>query len=59
MEPQLEQAAARIAAVVEAERPISHSTIKGLIHVDVDKSTDELRRRIQSLEAKLGETRIC
>ena len=58
VEPQLEQAAARIAAVVEAERPISHSTIKGLIHVDVDKSTDELRRRIQSLEAKLGETKI-
>jgi hypothetical protein len=57
IEPQLEQAAARIAAVVEAERPINHSTIKGLIHVDVDKSTDELRRRIQSLEAKLGETK--
>jgi hypothetical protein len=57
VEPQLEQAAARIAAVVDAERPISHSTIKGIIHVDVDKSTDELRRRIQSLEAKLGETK--
>ena len=57
IEPQLEQAAARIAAVVEAERPINHSTIKGLIHVDVDNSTDELRRRIQSLEAKLGETK--
>jgi hypothetical protein len=56
-EPQLKQAAARIAAVVEAERPINHSTIKGLIHVDVDNSTDELRRRIQSLEAKLGETK--
>jgi hypothetical protein len=57
IEPQLEQAAARIAAVVEAERPINHSTIKRLIHVDVDNSTDELRRRIQSLEAKLGETK--
>ena len=58
VEPQLKQAAARIAAVVEAERPINYSTIKGLINVDVDKSTDELRRRIQSLKAKLGETNM-
>jgi hypothetical protein len=51
--PALEQAAARIAAVVEAERPTNRPTLKGLIHEDVDKTTEELRRRIQSLESKL------
>ena len=55
VEPSLEQAAARIAAVVEAERPANRPTLKGLIHDDVDKTTEELRRRVQSLEAKLGE----
>ena len=50
-------AAARIAAVVEAERPANRPTLKGLIHDDVDKKTEELYRRIQSLEAKLGETK--
>ena len=53
VEPALEQAAACIAAVVEAERPINHPTLKGLIHEDVDKTTEELRRPIQSLESKL------
>jgi hypothetical protein len=53
VEPALEQAAARIAAVVEAERPTNRPTLKGLIHEDVDKTTEELRRRIQSLESKL------
>ena len=57
MEPHLEQAAARIAAVVEAERPTTHSTLKGLIHEDVNKTTEELYSRIQSLEAKLGKTK--
>ena len=56
-EPQLEQAAARIAAVVEAERPANCPTLKGLIHEDVDKSTAGHLRRLQSLEAKLGETK--
>ena len=55
MEPSLEQAAARIAAVVEAERPANRPTLKGLIHDDLDKTTEELRHRVQSLEAKLGE----
>jgi hypothetical protein len=57
MEPQLEQAATRIAAVVEAECPANRPTLKGLIHDDVDKTTEGLRRHIQSLEAKLGETK--
>ena len=57
VEPQLDHAAARIAAVVEAERPANRPTLKGLIHDDVDKKTEELYRRIQSLEAKLGETK--
>ncbi len=57
MEPQLEHAAARIAAVVKAERPANRPTLKGLIHDDVDKTTEDLRRRIQSLEVKLGETK--
>jgi hypothetical protein len=57
VEPQLDQAAARIAAVVEAERPANRPTLKGLIHDDVDKTTEELRCRIQSLETKLGETK--
>jgi hypothetical protein len=49
----LEQAAACIATVVEAERPTNHPTLKGLIHKDVDKTTEELCQRIQSLESKL------
>ncbi len=53
-EPMLDQAAARIAAVVEAERPANRPTLKGLIHDDVDRTTEELRRRVQSLEANLG-----
>ena len=53
VEPALEQAAARIAAVVEAERPTNRPTLKGLIHEDVDKTTKELRCRIQSLESKM------
>ena len=57
MEPQLEHAAARIAAVIEAERPANRPTLKGLIHDDVDKKIEELYRRIQLLEAKLGETK--
>jgi hypothetical protein len=57
VEPQLEQAATRIAAVVEAERPANRPTLKGLIHDDVNKTTKDLRRCIQSLEAKLGETK--
>ena len=57
MEPPLEQAAARIAAVIEAERPVNHPTLKGIIHVDVEKMTEELRRRVKSLEAKLEETK--
>jgi hypothetical protein len=55
-QPTLEDAAACIAAVVEAERPATHPTLKGLIHKDVDKTTKELRRCIQSLEAKLSAT---
>ena len=57
VEPQLEHAAARIAAVVEAERPANRPTLTGLIHDDVEKKTGDLYRRIQSLEAKLGETK--
>ncbi len=53
IKPNLEQAAAQIAAVVEAERPANRPTLKGLIHADVDKTTEELCRRIQSLKAKL------
>lgn len=52
-EPMFDQAAARIAAIVEAQRPANRPTIKGLIHDDVDKTTEELHRRIQSLKAKL------
>jgi hypothetical protein len=52
-EPNLEQAAAQIGTVVEAERPANRQTLKGLIHNDVDKNTENLCRRVQSLEAKL------
>ncbi len=57
VEPQLKHAAARIAAVVEAERPANRPTLKGLIHEDVDKKTEELYCRILSLKANLGETK--
>ena len=39
MEPLLEQVAARIAAVVEAERPTNKPTLKGLIHNNADTYT--------------------
>ena len=55
VEPLLKQAAARIAAVVKAERPANCPTLKGLIHDDVDKTTEELCCHVQSLEATLGE----
>jgi hypothetical protein len=55
-QPTLEDAAACIAVVVEAECPATRPTLKGLIHKDVDKTTKELRHRIQSLEAKLSAT---
>ncbi len=51
--PNLEQAAERIAAVVAAERPANRPTLKGLIHEDVDKTTEELCCRVQSLKVKL------
>jgi hypothetical protein len=53
IEHALAQAAACIAAVVEAERPTNCLTLKGLIQEDVNKTTKELRCRIQSLELKL------
>jgi hypothetical protein len=56
LQPTLEDAAACIAAVVEAERPAKCPTLKGLIHEDVDKTTKELRHRIQFFEAKLNAT---
>jgi hypothetical protein len=56
VQPTLEDAAARIAAVVEAERPANRPTLKGLIHKDADKTTKELCCHIQSLEAKLSAT---
>jgi hypothetical protein len=52
-DPNLEQAAVQIATVVKAERPANHPTLKDLIHNDVDKTTEELCRRVQSLKAKL------
>jgi hypothetical protein len=55
-QPTLEDAAACIAAVVEAERQANRHTLEGLIHKDFDKTTKELRRRIQSLKAKLSAT---
>jgi hypothetical protein len=46
------------AAVVKAKCPANRPTLKGLIHDDVDKTTEELRRRVQSLEAKLGDANV-
>jgi hypothetical protein len=54
VQPALENTTALIAVVVEAEHPATRPTLKGLIHKDVDKTTKELCRRIQSLEAKLS-----
>jgi hypothetical protein len=55
-QPTLEDAAAHIAAVVEAEHPANRPTLKRLIHEDVNKTTKELCRHIQSLKAKLSAT---
>ena len=48
VEPALKKAAARITAVVETEGTTNCPTLKGLIHEDVNKTTEELRRCIQS-----------
>jgi hypothetical protein len=56
VQPTLEDDAACIAAVVEAECPATRPTLKGLIHKDVNKTTKELCHHIQSLEAKLSAT---
>jgi hypothetical protein len=56
VQPTLDDAAACITAVVEAERLANCPTLKGLIHKVVDKTTKELRRCIQSLETKLSTT---
>jgi hypothetical protein len=52
----LDETAARIAAVVEAERPVNHSTLVGVIRHEQSKDSrvDDLQREIQSLKAKLG-----
>ena len=57
VEPCLTSTAVCIAAVVEAERPASRPTLKGLIQEDVAASTEELKQRIQSLEGKLAQTK--
>jgi hypothetical protein len=44
VEPALKQAAACIAAVVEAEHPTNRPMLKGLIHKDVNKTMEELRQ---------------
>jgi hypothetical protein len=49
-QPTLEDAAACIAAVVEAERLATCPTLNRLIDKDVDKTTKELQCRIQSLK---------
>jgi hypothetical protein len=49
VEPLLKQAAVHIAALVEAKHPVSRPTLKGLIRDDVDKTTEDLHRRVQSL----------
>ncbi len=58
VEPLLKQAAVRIAAVVKAECPANCPTLKGLIHDNVDKTTEEFCHQVPSLEAKLGETKV-
>jgi hypothetical protein len=58
VEPLLEQVPARIVAVVKAKRSANCPTLKGLIHDDVDKTTEELCHRVQSLEAKLGNANV-
>ena len=57
VEPCLTSTADCIAAVVEAERPASRPTLKGLIQEDVAASTEELKQRIQSLEGKLAQAK--
>jgi hypothetical protein len=49
---QLSDAAQRIAAVVQAERPADRPVLCGLIREHANKSIEEMRKRLQSLEAK-------
>jgi hypothetical protein len=58
VEPLLDQAVVRITAAVDVERPANQPTLKGLIQDDVNKMTEELRRRVQSLEAKFGKSNV-
>ena len=54
---QLDETAARIAAVVEAERPVEHSTLVGVIRQEQSKDprVEDLQREVQSLKARLGD----
>ena len=52
---QLSDAAQRIAAVVQAERPADRPVLCGLIREQADKSIEEMRKRLQSLEAKVAQ----
>jgi len=49
---QLSDAAQRIAAVVQAERPADRPVLCGLIREHADNSIEEMRKRLQSLKAK-------
>ena len=52
---QLSDTAQRIAAVVQAERPADRPVLCGLIREQADKSIEEMRKRLQLLEAKVAQ----
>lgn len=51
--PALNDAAARITAAVQRERPQAPTVLRGLIQEESAKTTTELKRRLQSVEAQL------
>ena len=51
--PQLDQTAERIASIVNAERPVAPTTLRGLVREEAVSNTASLQREVQSLKAQM------
>ena len=54
LKPQLHTTAARIAATVNAERPATPATLRGLVREETESNTSQLEREVQSLKAQMA-----
>ena len=53
LKPQLSSAAERIAAIVNAERPVAPATLRGLVREEATSNTSQMERELQSLKAQM------